>query len=45
MSSSLTFLLLKLTEVTSTQESVKRFSYTQIPGWTSIPITLTAKSL
>ena len=35
MSSSWTFLLLKLTEMTSTQESVKRFSSTQIPGLTS----------
>ena len=42
-SSSQTFLLLKLTEMTSTQESVKRFSYTQIPGLTSHPSTLTAK--
>ena len=37
------FLLLKLTEVTSTQESVKRFSYRHIPGLTSYPSTLTPK--
>ena len=37
------FLLLKLTEVTSTQESVQGFSYRQIPGLTSYPSTLTAK--
>ena len=30
--SSRTFVLLKLTEVTSTQESVQGFSYRQIPG-------------
>ena len=36
MSSSWTFLLLKLTEMTSTQESVKRFSYTQIPWLMSL---------
>ena len=41
--SSRTFLLLKLTEVTSTQEYVQRFSYRQIPGLTSYPSTLTAK--
>ena len=41
--SSRTFLLLKLTEVTSTQESVQRFSYRHIPGLTSYPSTLTAK--
>ena len=38
------FLLLKLTEVTSTQESVQRFSYRHIPGLTSYPSTLTAKT-
>ena len=32
------------TEVMSTQESVKRFSYRQIPGLTSLPSTLTAKT-
>ena len=37
------FLLLKLTEVTSTQGYVRRFSYKQIPGLTSYPSTLTAK--
>ena len=37
------FLLLKLTEVTSTQESVQGFSYRQIPGLTSYPSTLIAK--
>ena len=41
--SSRTFLLLKLTEVTSTQESVQRFSYRQIPGLTSYPSTLAVK--
>ena len=43
MFSSRTFLLLKLTEVTSTQESVQGFSYRQIPGLTSYPSTLIAK--
>ena len=43
MLSSRTFLLLKLTEVMSTQESVQRLSYRQIPGLTSYPSTLTAK--
>ena len=45
MLSSRTFLLLKLTEVTSTQEYVQRFSYRQIPGLTSYPSTLTAKKV
>ena len=45
MSSSWTFLLLKLTEMTLTQESVKKFSYTQIPGLTSFPSTLTVKKV
>ena len=31
--------------MTSTQESVKRFSYRQIPGQTSLPSTLTAKKV
>ena len=43
ISSSQTFLLLKLTEVTSTKVSVKRFSYRQIPWLTSLLSTLTAK--
>ena len=33
----------KLTEMTSTQESVQGFSYRQIPGLTSYPSTLTAQ--
>ena len=41
--SSRTFLLLKLTEVTSTQGSVQGFSYRQIPGLTSNLSTLTEK--
>ena len=41
--SSRTFLLLKIMEVTSTQESVQRFSYRHIPGLTSYPSTLTAE--
>ena len=43
MSSSWIFLLLKLTEITSTQEYVKRFSYTQIPGFDVTLANLTAK--
>ena len=43
MSSSWTFSLLKLTEVTSNRESVKRFSCREIPDLTSLPSTLTAK--
>ena len=43
MSSSWTFSLLKLTEVTSNRESVKRFSCREIPDVTSLPSTLTAK--
>ena len=43
MSSSWTFWLLKLTEVTSNRESVKRFSCREIPDLTSLPSTLTTK--
>ena len=43
ISSSWTFLLLKFTEVTSTQGSVYIKVSFQIPGLTSIPSTLTAK--
>ena len=42
-SSLYTFLLLKLTDVTSDQESVYMKTPAQIPGLTSLPLTLTAK--
>ena len=42
-SSSYTFLLLKLTDMTSNQESVYMKTLAQIPGLTSLPLTLTAK--
>ena len=43
MSSSWTFSLLKLTEVMSQRQSVKRFSYREIPAMTSLPSSLTSK--
>ena len=43
MSSSLTLSLLKLTEVMSFRESVKRFTYREIPAMTSLPSTLTVR--
>ena len=43
MSSSWTFPLLKLTEVMSSRESVKRLSYGEIPAMTSVPPNLTEK--
>ena len=42
-SSSYTFLLLKLTDMTSNQESVYMKTLAQIPGLTSLPLTLAAK--
>ena len=41
--SSYTFLLLKLTDMTSNQESVYMKTSAQIPGLTSLPLTSTAK--
>ena len=38
-----TFLLLKLTDMTSNQESVYMKTLAQIPGLTSLPLTLAAK--
>ena len=43
MSSSCTFSLLKLTEVTSNRESLDMKTSSQIPDLTSLPSTLTAK--
>ena len=37
------FLAVKVDEVTSNRESVKRFSCREIPNLTSLPSTLTAK--
>ena len=42
-SSSYIFLLLKLTDMTSNQESVYMKTLALIPGLTSLPLTLTAK--
>ena len=44
-SSSYTSLLLKLTDMTSNQEYVYMKTSLQIPGLTSLPLTLTAKKV